>query len=304
MSDKKNNNEYPDISGLFDIDTEDLPEQLIPKDPASPAIKTRFLTAEEPSSLSKAEKKAAEKEKKAEIKKKKRSRLRKRIVITISVLLVFFIAFETISFFVADAKKPVITAQKPVEETISRYYSAKGVTVTEQNRLQIVFIDNDYDVHYIEKGQTVEIKSADSTVISGKVTDIKEQSPDTEYIRTYFSILTGTLPSTPVYAVFITPDSADTLEKDGIPLDIKVITKTSEKALTVASSAIQMTGNQHFVWIYSPFTKTLTKQDVRVGISSDGKTEIIAGIEKNDRVVISFSSAPETLYEGIKVKHS
>lgn len=302
MADK--NNEYPDISGLFDIDKNELPDELIPKENSSGKIRTPFLTADEPKDLTKAEIKAENKQKKQEIRKKKKENFRKKSVIAISLLLVFIIAFEIISFFVEDSKKPVITAEKPIEETISRYYSSKGVAITINNKKQIMVIDNDYDVHYIEKGQAVELSLENVTDIKGTVTDIKEQSPDSEYIKSYAEILTGSVPSTPVYAVFITPENEEQSIKEGILVNSKIITKQSENTLTISSTAVQYNGNQPFVWIYSPIKKTLTKQDVKTGLSADGKTEITAGIKKSSRIVTYCSKDFSVLYEGIKVKHS
>lgn len=300
---EKNINEYPDISGLFDIDKDELPDELIPKEKTSSKIRTPFLTADEPKELTKAEIKEENKQKKKEIRKKKKEKLRKKSVLAISLILIFVIAFEVISFFVADSKKPVISTEKPITETICRYHSAKGIAVTVNNKKQIVIIDNDYDVHYIEKGQTVQITIENAGELKGTVTDIKEQAPDTEYIKSYAQALTGTQPSTPVYAVFITPENEEPLKKEGTPVNAKIITKQSENTFTVPSTAIQYNGNQPYVWIYSPIKKTLTKQDVKTGISSDGKTEISAGIKKNNRIVVNCSKDFSVLYEGIKVKH-
>lgn len=303
MAERNNPNEYPDISGIFDIDKDNLPDKLIPKEKTQTELRTRFLTAEEPQEKTKAQIKEEAKQQKAQTRKKKREKFRKKTVAVISVLLVIFIAFEAISFFVADSKKPVVTAQKPIEETICRYYEAKGITVTAGNSKQIMVIDNDYDVHYIEKGQTVELTAEEINTLNGTVTDIKELSPDNEYIESFAESLTGTLPSTPVYAIFISPENTDAVKKDGIIFSSKIITKKSEDTLTISSGAIQYSGNQPFVWIYSPIKKTLTKQDVKTGLSSDGKTEILAGVKKNDRIVISCSVDYAALYEGIKVKH-
>lgn len=302
MTDKNNNNEYPDLTGLFDIDSDSLPEELIPKSSDSKGVRTPFLTANDPKTLSKSEQKAIEKQKKTETRKKKINKFRTGLIIALAAALIIVTAFESISFFVADSKKPVITAEKPVEQTISRYHNAKAVSVTIGNRMTVVFIDNDYDVHYIEKGQPVEITDDKGNIINGTVSDIKEQAPDTAYLKEYNSLLTETEPSTAVYAVFVTPENTDIIKKDGMPLSVKVITKTAADALTVNSSAVQYSGNQPFLWIYSPLKKTIHRQDVRLGLSVDGVTEISAGIKKNDRIVTSFSCAPEALYDGIKVK--
>ena len=72
--------------------------------------------------------------------------------------------------------------------------------------------------------------------------------------------------------------------------------------MTVKASAVFTDGNQTYVWKYSSFGKALEKQDVKTGITVDGITVISAGIEKNDRIVTSFSCSEDKIYDGIQVK--
>ncbi|MBR3768727.1 MAG: hypothetical protein IKL10_10900 [Clostridia bacterium] len=299
MNKKNNQNDYPDISGVFDIDESTIPDKMIAKDPDTAKITEPILTSDAAQRfLPKDAKKALEKEKKANKKRENKNKRRTRLIIILSAILALFLTVSIINFVIEDSKIPTISAEKPVTETISRYHTDTAVSVKQG----AVFIDNDYDVHFIEKGQKVELSSPENMTFTGTVSDIKEEAPDSALITKHYPILTGSLPSTPVYAVYITFDNSDSFTEEGTEISAKVLTKTSENALTVPSSAVFINGNQHFVWIYSPFKKTLSKQDVNIGISSDGRTEITNGIKKSDRIAVTFSCSPEVLHEGIRVK--
>lgn len=300
MNKKPENNEIPDFSEVFNIDEDSLPEKLIEKDPDASTRNLGFLSGE--NELTEKEKKEKLKQEKAEKKKKQANRIKNRSIIILSAIVLFFISATAISIAVNESKKPVVTTEKPVIQTVSRYTEGNAVTVASGKSFKVVFIDNDYDVHYIEQGQTARITDENGTIYTGKISDIKEASPESYYIKDYFTVLTGEMPSTSVYAVFVTPDDTSVFTKEGIELKIKVLTKTAEDALTVKSSAVFTDGNQNYVWIYSALTKTLSKQDVKTGLSVDGITEIQAGLSKSDRVVTSFSCTEDKIYEGIKVK--
>lgn len=302
MDKKNNSNNIPDFSKVFNIDSSTLPKELIEKDPDASTKNLGFLSGNEEETLTQKEKKARAAEEKAEKKKKKINRLKNRLLIILLVIVFVFTAGGIISAVINENKKPVVTIEKPVIQTLSRYTQGNGVCINTGGVPCIVFIDNDYDVHYIEKGQTAEITDENGTVHKGKITDIKEAAPDTDYIKNYYSVLTGDAPSTSVYAVFVTPDDNTVFTKEGSPVKVKVLTKTSEDALTVSSSAVQIDGNQPYVWVYSSVKKTLTRQDVKVGITVDGITEITGGLKKTHRVISSFSCPENQLYDGIKVK--
>lgn len=300
MSKKPENDNIPDFSEVFNIDDASLPDELIEKDPSASNRNLGFLSeSREPSEK---EKKENLRREKAEKKKKQVNRMKNRMLIILSAAVLLFAAVFAITIAVKESKKPVVTAEKPVIQTVSRYTEGNAVTVSSGKGYRVVFIDNDYDVHYIEPGQTVEITDENGSSYTGKISDIKEASPDSYYIKDYYTVLTGELPSTVVYAVFVAPDDSSVFTREGAALKVKVLTKTAENALTVKASAVFTDGNQTYVWKYSSFGKTLEKQDVKTGITVDGITVISAGIEKNDRIVTSFSCSEDKIYDGIKVK--
>ncbi len=300
MNKKPEHSDVSDFSKVFQIDEASLPDELIEKDPDASTRNLGFLSGEP--ELSEKEKKEILEKEKAEKKKKQANRIKNRMLIILSAAVLLFIAVFGISIAVRESRKPVITAEKPVIQTVSRYTEGNAVTVSSGNAYKAVFIDNDYDVHYIEPGQAVELTDENGTVYTGKISDIKEASPDSYYIKDYYTVLTGDLPATAVYAVFVSPDDSSVFTKEGTPLKVKVLTKTAEDALTVKASAVFTDGNQSYVWKYSAFGKTLEKQDVKTGITVDGITVILGGLDKNDKVAVTFSCSEDKIYDGIKVK--
>lgn len=302
--DKPSPDKDMNFADIFNIDENSIPGTIIEKDPDGPKITEPVLTSDEAQRfLPKEARKALEKEKKAEKKQQKKHKRRSRMIMILSAAVLILVTAGIVNLVITDAKTPTISVEKPIIQTVSRYYTGTAVSITINNTVSAVFIDNDYDVHFIEKGQTVEMTTSENTVIEGTVTDIKEESADSEFLKKYYTVLTGTLPSTPVYAVCVTPTVPSELSDEGITLSAKVITKSSEDALTVPSTAVFINGNQYYVWVYNTFKKTLSKQDVSIGISVDGTTEITKGLEKSDKVAITFSCLQEKLYDGIRVKN-
>lgn len=300
MNKKPENNDIPDFSKVFDIDEESLPDELIEKEPGASTRNLGFLSGDtEPSE--KEIKERLQKEK-AEKKKKQANRMKNRMIIILSAIVLVFVAVTATVIGVRESRKPVVTVEKPVVQTVSRYTEADAVTVASGKGFKAVFVDNDYDVHYIEIGQTAELTDENGTLYTGKISDIKEATPDSYYIKDYYTVLTGEMPSTSVYSVFVTPDDESVFTKEGIVLRVKVLTKTAPDALTVKASAVFTDGNQSYVWKYSALGKTLTKQDVKTGLTVDGITVILGGLEKNDKVASSFSCSESKIYDGIKVK--
>ena len=274
MSKKPGNNDIPDFSKVFIIDEDSLPDELIEKDPTASTRNFGFLS--ENTEPSEKEKKEQLRRERAEKKKRQAIRIKNRMIIILSAVVLLLVAVFGISIAVKESRKPVVTAEKPVIQTVSRYTEGNAVTV--------------------------ELTDENGTVYTGKISDIKEASPDSYYIKDYYSVLTGELPSTAVYAVFVTPEDSASFTKEGVSLKVKVLTKTAENAMTVKASAVFTDGNQSYVWKYSAFGKTLTRQDVKTGITVDGITVILGGLEKNDKVITAFSCSEDKIYDGIKVK--
>lgn len=297
-----NNDNYPDFSELFRIDDKDIPSEIIEKDPGQKEVKEPILISQEAvKTLPKPQRKAITREQKQKKRRKAANAAKKRIIMIAAAVIALITAISLISFFADRAKRPEVTYAKAAKETITAYAKNIGVTYSNGSSIEAVFIDNDYDVNMISAGQTVEMTTEDSLTVTGIVREIKEEPVGSDIITRYFNILTGTMPATSVYAVYITPDSTESFTQAGVPLDVKVITGKSEDAITVASSAIQSDNGQSFVWVYSPFSKTIKRENVTVGLSYDGRTEITSEFRRSKRVITSCTCAPEELAEGIKV---
>ncbi len=296
------NDNYPDFSELFKIDEKDIPAEIIEKDPEQKEVQEPILISQQAvKTLPKPQRKVITKEQKQKKRQKAALKAKKRIIIIAAAVIALITAVSLISFFADRAKRPEVTYEKPVKETITAYAKNIGVTYSNGNTIEAVFIDNDYDVNMISAGQTVEMTTADSLTVTGIVKEIKEEPVGSDIITKYFNILTGTMPATSVYAVYITPDSTESFTQAGLPLDVRVITGKSEDAITVASSAIQSDNGQAFVWIYSSLSKTIKRENVTVGLSYDGRTEITSEFRRTKKVITSYSCTPEEMAEGIKV---
>lgn len=297
MSTKNTQNDIPDFSAVFDIDGESLPKELIEKDPDSSSKNLGFLSEKDDE-----EEEKKKDEKKKEIKTKKADKRKNRTIAVLAGIIFLFVGIFAASVAIRESRKPVITAEKPVIQTISRYTQSNAVTIAAGSSIRVFFIDNDYDVHYIEVGQTVELSDADANTYTGTITDIAELAPDFLYVESYAQQLTGTTPSTAVYGVFVTPHDSAAFSKAGVFLTAKTLTKTADDAITVPAGAVFIDGNQPYVWLYSPIKKSLFRQDVKTGLTVDGITQIVSGIEKSDRVAVIFSCSEDGIYDGIKVK--
>lgn len=302
--DRTSPDENVNFDDIFNIDDASIPSTIIEKDPDSPKITEPVLTSDEAYRfLPKEERKKLEKEKKAEKKQQKRNKRRLSTILILSAAVILLLTAGILNFIAIDKKTPTVSVEKPIIQTISRYHTNSAVTIKLNNTTAAVFIDNDYDVHFIEKGQTVEMTTAENTVITGTVTDIREESPDSELLKKYYTALAETKPSTTVYAVCITPSDPSALTAEGAVLSSKVITKTAENALTLPSDAVFTAEGKSYVWIYDSFRKTISKKEVSTGITVDGITAITSGLEKSQKIAVTFSCLQEKLYDGIRVKN-
>ena len=294
---------YPDISAIFNVDEKRASGQPVEKSAEAPRKNERILTADEgmkhlPPEERKKMKTAARKEKRAAAFKKAKT----RAIIILSVLLAALVAAGVIWLRIAEKKKPAVAVAKVTVQTVERAYSASALVFTDGQGTAAALIDNDYDVHYIAKNQTAELETADGERIACRVTDIREEKPGTDF----FSLLAGALlketPEVPVCWVRLTPSDPAQAPKTGEIVSARVITETAENALAVPVTAVLYDGAQPYVWIYHPFTKKLSRQDVAVGISSEEKTEVLRGLKKGVSVISGSSVPASELYDGVRVK--
>ena len=304
-SNEKNGAEdvYPDISRIFNVDERRAAGQPVEKSADAPRKSERILTADEgmkhlPRADRKKMKKDSRKEKRAAAFKKAKT----RAIVVLSALLVALIAAGVIWLRIAEKKKPAVAVAKATVETVERAYSDEAVIVSDDKGTFAVLIDNDYDVHYIEKKLRAEVVNAAGATVTGKVDEIREEKPGTDMFTWLATALLGDVPEVPFYAVYLSLDESEQILTGGERVNARIVTETAENAVAVPASAVLLDGAQPYVWIYHSFTKKLTRQDVAVGISSGEMTEVLRGLKKGVWVVSGASVTSAELYEGVRVK--
>lgn len=303
MSDKNTDELFPDITGIFEIDESSIPNVPISRTDGADTKRPRgrVLTVPEPK---RKPTKEEQKREKAETKKKQREekiRIAKtRAILILSAVVVVLIGTMVIRAVIANSKKPVISVEKAVVDSIERSYSSDAAAVKNPFGTYAVLIDNDYDIHFLEKKQTAEVTLTDGTLLNGTVDKIQEEDQEGSFFDKIANALLGERPETSVYTVYVSVNDPEGLMKDGDKVSVKIFTKKVDKAVLVPSSAVFTEDAQSYVWLYHSMKKVLSRQDVTVGISADGRTEILSGISKGDTVMTESNS--EEIYNGVKVK--
>lgn len=314
MSDKKNNNELPDISKVFDIDEKKIPDKIIKKDPESnKPIENPVLTSDEARKVLPREDRKVLKE---EDKKKKKitftNKVRKNFIIALAVFIAILIAGFVIGGIVKNASIPEITLTTPVVEQITRTFTTeKAITVNSYRGTVAIFFDNAYNEHYLEVGQTVVMINEKGNSVPGKIVDIIPEKPDSPVISRYYELLEGSVPSTEVCTIYILPDDRSMLtEKDERLQSVSVETKKEEKALTLPAETVIIEegeknlsiNRKYFVLVYSEPDGKVFRQRVTTGISAQGKIQITGDLDPEAKVVLTCTEPLEDIEDGTKVK--
>ena len=292
---------YPDISAIFDIDDKALSDRPAAK-AEIPRRGERILTS--PQGIRHLPKEEQKKLKTAQRKEKREKVLRKlknRVIVILAVALAVLTAALAWWLKKTDDEKPVIAFSAVTVETLEKSYTDAAVILTDGN-VTAVMIDNDYDVHAITKNRDASVTTEAGATLTGTVTDIREIRPAEGRFDWLTSSLLGSVPEVPVYAVSVAVNDPDGQLKEGEKVTVRVITDTAENALAVPFTSVFMDGPQPYVWIYHPFTKKLSRQDVSLGLSTGEKTEVLHGLKKGEKVLSGSSVPSAELYDGIRVK--
>ena len=314
MADKK---DFPDISGIFDVDESRIPGSIIDK-PAGDARERQAAerpillrdensdSARDAKRAQKAEKERKRKEKKEAAKKRRRSAAIKLGAIVLALLIVV----GGVALLISNAKRPAVTLAEAQTMDISRHYDAPATVVNDplgkgSDRLYAVFVENNYDVYGIEKEQHVQITNSEGRVVSGVVAEItKEDSGSGLIERILNMIANGVGVSTNSnYTVIVLPDDPTAVEEN-MTVDVRVLLEEHENVLCVPDAAVRREEGQAYVWVYRSFGKKLDRKDVETGLASDGMTEIVKGLDENDMVAVAWSCAEADLHSGIRIKPS
>jgi HlyD family secretion protein len=76
--------------------------------------------------------------------------------------------------------------------------------------------------------------------------------------------------------------------KIGMNGDAEMIAKEIDNVLTIPSTAIFQTNGQSFVW--KVVNKTLTKQEITIGLDNGTSTEVLTGLSENDQILEEATS--------------
>lgn len=162
--------------------------------------------------------------------------------------------------------------------------------LTSKNKNTVVAI-NEVDVPNIKKDQKVNLTfdALEDLEMTGKVTKID---------------LIGTEDQGVVYNnVTINFDDYDERIKNGMTVNVEIITNSKEDILLVSSTAVQNGSNGDYVKLVtdnnvdmrnSSVENTNTKlENIETGITDDVNVEVVSGLEEGDVVVISESSSSD-----------
>ena len=311
MDDKNINEALPDISGVFTIDENNIPSDVIKPDENKPKRNKDYspilLSDPGQQKLDRKEQKKLKAQKKAEKRAEKRKRIKKRVILCLVCIAVVAAAVFGIKTAVDISRRPIGEIVRSRTGSISSHYDTEAlltssVTGEGQVKTVAVFSENDYDIYSISKGLTAEITLEGGTAANGRVISIEREASDSpvmEKIREAFP--DGEYSAGVNYVITVQTDLDSGAGSDSA-VALRIITATADSAVIVPSTAVHKDGARFYVWTYKPFSKTAEKQEVSVGIEADGFCEISRGLKNDVRVVSAFSCEDDVLKDVMKIK--
>lgn len=119
---------------------------------------------------------------------------------------------------------------------------------------------------------------------------VKVSAGDTVLTLRVSSVSPGLEPSTRTGVVEALYDNADSSIKPGQYLTMEIEVGSADNTLSVPSDAVDQRGTRPFVWVASPMSGDdlgIERRAVELGMKSQESTEILAGLEPGERVVIA-----------------
>lgn len=305
----KNNidkNEYPDISGIFDIDESTLPKELMAKE------KQKKNRHQKPILISEDKEKQFEKERakqlKAEEKKQKKKeqkikKIKKTGIAVLVGILVFLTSVFSLKGFISKKKAPeVILCTAQTGEISVSHLSHALMLLSDTGSLYAAFIDNDFDLHLIKNGLSAIITSADERQFVAHIQAIRAEEPGSEITARIQTMLPdGIYSSASNYVVYVIPTQSITGMNENDIVTVESVIDYASDALLIPSATLFSDENGDFVWKYSSLTHRIKKVYVTAGINNGTHVQIIDGLKKNDSVVCP-SDSTVTLSDNQQVK--
>lgn len=314
MAENKNNG-LPDISGVFNIDDSKIPAKVIEKpaekkgpNSSRPSILLKPQTPKE-------EKKAYEdmspesyRRKKSKKKEAQRKLLRQRLLLAgIALLLLLALVFG-IRGLIITRKRPTVTTVSVTTGNLTAHFDTEAVILTEapENaapRTYAMFLDNDIDLHPLQKGQRAEIRLDEETTVSGTLTEIRREESGSELISRLMPLMPEQSFSTAVnYVVTVILEDTDNAI-EGSTVSMVITTAIAQEAKIVPKGTVHYDDDgSPYLFGYKSFGKKLVKIPVTLGLEADGMVVLTGGIATGTSVVYSASVDMSELKEGLKVK--
>jgi RND family efflux transporter MFP subunit len=169
----------------------------------------------------------------------------------------------------------IVTAADPAQPGVNISSLAPG-TYTISNPDKMVFSAkvDEADIGQIKKGQKAKITmdAYPNETLEATVSAVDFTSTTTSSGGTAFEVK------------FSLPANAQEKYKIGMNGDVEIETKRIDNALVVPIEAVREKDGINFVWLPG---KTPTRKNVKVGANNDTYTQILAGLDQNNQVIIS-----------------
>jgi macrolide-specific efflux system membrane fusion protein len=113
--------------------------------------------------------------------------------------------------------------------------------------------------------------------------------PDTKIKGTVEHIYyeSKTVNNVTIYEVDVIPDEVLSFFRSGMNATVDFITQSKDNALLIPMEALHKEKEENFVYLKQDNAKEPLKKRVTLGISNDKNVEVISGINKDDRIIIT-----------------
>lgn len=303
------NNDYPDISGIFDIDENSLPKELMAKEKRKKNRHQKPILISEDREKQMAKEQARqlkEAQKKQKQKEHNRTKIKRISAVVLSIAAVILIAVFSIKGIYTAKNAPAVSVVTAQTGEISTSYMAQALMLLSDNgTLYAAFVDNDFDLHSLQKGQAAIITVADERTFVGQISAISSEdigSALTSHIQTMLP--DGIYSSASNYIVCVTPAQSITGISENDTVTVEVVINYAADALIIESAALFSDENGEYVWKYSSFSDKIKKVYVSTGINNGSYVQITDGLKENTQLVYPADGEAVTLRDNQKVKIS
>ncbi|MDF2961516.1 MAG: transporter [Paenibacillus sp.] len=177
-----------------------------------------------------------------------------------------FAAPETGIFLFDDTKEPQSVKEN---ERIGK--------IVDLTKLQLIGYVGEFDLFRIKTGMPVEVKvdALKNTTLQGKVEKLSKFAKSTDENDT----------SAAEFEVIISLPPAEQLIA-GLSLIATIETDKKPNALVVSTLAVQRDKDQYYVMISETGQSAPVRRDIKIGLETPEKTEVISGLYEGDTVIL------------------